>query len=273
MDFADHRKSRFQSKRLKKLEKKEQRLLQEKKPSLLTRKVQQITEPVRQKAQRVVPQQAVEKSVQVLEKAFEKSFDLVLEKGSGWIGKLCSEQKRLQRYEEFSQKPLCAWELSRLGCEVAMRASGNMVFSSVQGGVMGVLGIGLPDVPIFLAAVFKTLFEISLSFGYPYDLPQEQVYQMLLICAAVGTPEERYRATKDADDTAQQIRMGMMPKISREQAKVRASKALCSAALAGKMVQGTPIVGVYGGFKNGVLLKRIGSMAAVKYQQRMLRDF
>lgn len=40
----------------------------------------------------------------------------------------------------------------------------------------------------------------------------------------------------------------------------------------GKMVQGAPIIGVYGGFRNGVLLKQIGTVAAVKYQQRMLRE-
>ena len=58
---------------------------------------------------------------------------------------------------------------------------------SELGGLMGALGIGLPDVPIFLGAVFKTLFEISLRFGYPYDTQPEQIYQMLLICAAVGS--------------------------------------------------------------------------------------
>ena len=179
----------------------------------------------------------------------------------------------MQRYEVFSQKPLSGWELSKLGCEVAARASANMVFSSVQGGMMGALGIGLPDVPIFLAAVFKTLFEISLSFGYPYDTKQEQTYQMLLICAAVGEEAERKQAAVDANIVAQQIRMGAgICSVSFEEAKQRASKALCSAALMGKMVQGAPIIGVYGGFRNGVLLKQIGTVAAVKYQQRMLRE-
>lgn len=138
---------------------------------------------------------------------------------------------------------------------------------------MGALGIGLPDVPIFLAAVFKTLFEISLSFGYPYDTKQEQTYQMLLICAAVGEEAERKQAAVDANIVAQQIRMGAgICSVSFEETKQRASKALCDAALMGKMVQGAPIIGVYGGFRNGVLLKQIGTVAAVKYQQRMLRE-
>ena len=81
-----------------------------------------------------------------------------------------------------------------------------MAFSSVQGGLMGALGIGLPDVPIFLGAVFKTLFEISLRFGYPYDTQPEQIYQMLLICAAVGDEAQRRQASADADRIAQEMR-------------------------------------------------------------------
>ena len=201
---------------------------------------------------------------------------MVLEKGSRWIGKLCSEEKLREDYLQFAQKPLSSWELYKLGCKAAGRAGANMAFSSVQGGLMGALGIGLPDVPIFLGAVFKTLFEISLRFGYPYDTQPEQIYQMLLICAAVGDEAQRRQASADADRIAQEMRQkartGEELSISREQAKKRASHALCSAALAGKLVQGTPVIGVYGGFRNGVLLRQVGSMAAVKYQQRRLRE-
>lgn len=275
MELQNRRQSRLQQRKLHKLEKQEQRLL-EQRPSLLSRKAAEWTAPVKERVREKIPgraEQAAGKSAQVLQRAFEKSFELVLEKGSGMIARTFSEKKLLERYERFSKKPLSSWELSKLGTAVAMRASGNMVFSTVQGGAMGALGIGLPDVPIFLAAVFKTLFEISLSFGYPYNLPQEQVYQMLLICAAVGEESERYRASADADKVAEEIRRGTgRLSISREEARERASGALCSAALTGKIVQGAPIVGVYGGFRNGVLLRQIGGLAAVKYQQRMLRE-
>lgn len=273
MNFAERRQTRVKNKRLNRLGKKEERLLSPSAPSFVARKAQQIADPVKEKVLEKIPPKALEQSANLLEKAFEKSFDLVWEKGGSLIGRLCSGEKRLSRYEQFAQKPLSSWELSLLGGGVALRASATMVFSSVQGGVMGALGIGLPDVPIFLAAVFKTLFEISLSFGYPYDTPPEKVYQLLLICAAVADDEEERRsAGQDADCAAMQIHFGLLPAVTEEEAKSRASKALCSAALAGKMVQGMPIVGVYGGFRNGALLKQIGALAAVKYQQRMLRE-
>ena len=122
------------------------------------------------------------------------------------MDKLCSEEKLREDYLQFAQKPLSGWELYKLGCKAAGRAGANMAFSSVQGGLMGALGIGLPDVPIFLGAVFKTLFEISLRFGYPYDTQPEQIYQMLLICAAVGDEAQRRQASADADRIAQEMR-------------------------------------------------------------------
>ena len=155
---------------------------------MIAQKAGELTAPVREKLREKVPekfsdgaQAAAEKSTELLEKAFEKSFEVVLEKGSRWIGKLCSEEKLREDYLQFAQKPLSGWELYKLGCKAAGRAGANMAFSSVQGGLMGALGIGLPDVPIFLGAVFKTLFEISLRFGYPYDTQPEQIYQMLSV--------------------------------------------------------------------------------------------
>lgn len=96
---------------------------------------------------------------------------------------------------------------------------------------------------------------------------------MLLICAAVGEEAERKQAAVDANIVAQQIRMGAgICSVSFEEAKPAGPPRHLQCALMGKMVQGAPIIGVYGGFRNGVLLKQIGTVAAVKYQQRMLRE-
>lgn len=59
---------------------------------------------------------------------------MVLEKGSDLIGKTCSEQKLLEQYEAFANKPLSNWELSKLGAKAAARASANMVFPRYRAG-------------------------------------------------------------------------------------------------------------------------------------------
>ena len=140
MDREQKRKQRVQLRCLKKLDKKEEKLLEERKPSLIAQKAGELTAPVREKLREKVPekfsdgaQAAAEKSTELLEKAFEKSFEVVLEKGSRWIGKLCSEEKLREDYLQFAQKPLSGWELYKLGCKAAGRAGANMAFSSVQG--------------------------------------------------------------------------------------------------------------------------------------------
>lgn len=270
MNFENRKRSNVQRRRLQRLKDKEERLLEPKRPSFIGQKLRERTEPVRLQVEQKVPRKAVEKSAALLQAAFEKSFDVVLEKGSGLIAKTCSEQKLLEQYERFSGKPLSNWELSKLAAKAAARASANVVFSTVQGGLMGAIGIGLPDVPIFLAAVFKTLFEISLRFGFPCGTREEQLYQMLVICAAVGEEADRRTAVADLDLLAREIQIGAGVSFEWQQVKRRAAEALCAAALTGKVVQGVPVVGVYGGFRNGALLRQIGAMAAVKYQQRML---
>ena len=72
---------------------------------------------------------------------------------------------------------------------------------------------------------------------------------MLVICAAVGEPADRRRAASDLNLLARELQIGAGVSFSWEETKRRAAKALCSAALTGKVVQGVPIVGVYGGFR------------------------
>lgn len=102
---AKTREERLRERRLSKLERKEERLLEEKQPSFLSRKAAEMASPVIHKVKEKLPSKADNRTKigELLQKAFEKSFDVVLEKGSSWIGKICGEEKKLRRYETFSQ--------------------------------------------------------------------------------------------------------------------------------------------------------------------------
>lgn len=147
MDREQKRRQRVQLRCLKKLDKKEEKLLEPQKPSLIAQKAGELTAPVREKLREKVPekfsdgaQAAAEKSTELLEKAFEKSFEVVLEKGSRWIGKLCSEEKLREDYLQFAQKPLSGWELYKLGCKAAgsRRSQHGVLFGA--GGTDGCVG-------------------------------------------------------------------------------------------------------------------------------------
>ena len=71
----------------------------------------------------------------------------------------------------------------------------------------------------------------------------------------------------------QRVQLRCLKKLDKKEEKLlEPQKPSLIAQKAGKLVQGTPVIGVYGGFRNGVLLRQVGSMAAVKYQQRRLRE-
>ncbi|QRV21485.1 EcsC family protein [Lacrimispora saccharolytica] len=46
----------------------------------------------------------------------------------------------------------------------------NSSISVIEGGVLGAFGIGLPDIPLFLALVLKSVYEIALSYGNLFNL-------------------------------------------------------------------------------------------------------
>ena len=41
---------------------------------------------------------------------------------------------------------------------------------------MGFFGLGLPDIPLFLGVLLKSIYEVALSYGYTYDTQEEQIF-------------------------------------------------------------------------------------------------
>ena len=40
---------------------------------------------------------------------------------------------------------------------------------------MGVLGIGLPDIPVFTGMILKNIYETALQYGYSYESREENI--------------------------------------------------------------------------------------------------
>lgn len=52
----------------------------------------------------------------------------------------------------------------------------NMSITTVEGVGLGALGIGLPDIVIFIGMILKGIYEVSLRYGYDYDSTQEKYF-------------------------------------------------------------------------------------------------
>ena len=149
-----------------KLEVQEQRFLQkrsEKRESILNQKLEEKIPPKLQKT---------------LDTAFAKAFALIFEKGTGYMADVKQNSKSLR---SFSKKA---------------RDTGtkNLLLSGVSGIGMGVLGIGLPDIPVFTGMILKNIYETALQYGYSYESREEKYFILLLIRGAVSYYQKRNTA-------------------------------------------------------------------------------
>lgn len=246
------------------LRRKEERLLRAaEEEGALAQKSRELTDKIAQR----IP----EKLAATLDKAFYKAFFLIFEKGTGAIEKTFdAEELRTEfRVNDFrmEQKPNRkslrkmeqAGKKSRLfhSCATAMEGIG-----------LGALGIGLPDIPVFLAMLLRSLYEIAASYGYAYRERAEQILILRMITAALTDGAEKRQADALVDAWAE----GTATARSFEEEVQAASTALSQAMLTAKFIQGLPLVGIAGGISNPILYRRITTYAALKYKKRYLSE-
>ena len=208
-----------------------------------------------------------------LEAAFSKAFSVIFEKGSPVI-------ERTYRKEELERRAKRrACDISLLETRRSLRAPArkaqsaawkNAVISGAEGACLGVLGMGLPDVPIFVGILLRGMYETSLHYGYPYEGRTERYFILKLMETACSSGV----ALREGDLALNRfIESGEAPGAWLESRQVKAtSAALSDQVLYLKFLQGVPLAGAVGGVYNAPILRRVLSYACLKYQRRLLRD-
>lgn len=227
-----------------------------------------------------------------LNTAFYKAFELIFEKGTGIIEKTYQKEKKEQNYKinaYAADVRNTRRSLRAFGREAGASKTFNMAVSTVEGVGMGILGMGIPDIPLFLGVLLKSIYEIALSYGFSYETKQEQIFILKLIETALfhetalaeGNMELNLWMQGKKVDTAVSEQgefhevevedaMARSFEISREEQIKRTSDALAKELLYLKFVQGIPVVGVVGGLSDMVYQKKISDYAAIKYKRRFL---
>lgn len=244
------------------LEKKEARYL-------MRRREEKTSSALQQKLEEKIP----EKLEDTLNTAFIKAFDLVFEKGTGLIEKTYNKDQQKTDYQvreyaaglKESRKTVKAFGRQSQGTRMK-----NLMISGVEGVGLGLLGIGLPDIPLFTAVILKSVYEIALSYGFEYESEKEQWFILKMIETALKKGEELERNNSLLNAWIDQNGIGETVKGRKEQSKETAA-ALAEALLYMKFLQGIPVVGVAGGAADTVYLKKITDYAELKYKRRFLR--
>ena len=209
---------------------------------------------------------------ETLHAAFMKAFELVFQKGTGvisWAGR----QKNRQMDTQIRQYKADIRE-NRRNLRAFSRAAGrsglgNTLAAGAAGAGMGLLGVALPDVPLFTAMLLKSVYETAESFGFGHETQNERRFVLLLIdtalCSGAQLEEQDRRLNEFIQAGAWP---GDAPPLSVQ--LHRTARRLSEAVLYGKVLQNIPVVGVAGGVRDGVLVRRGQKYAAIKYRRRFL---
>lgn len=207
-----------------------------------------------------------------LEAAFGKAFGLVFSQGRVILEKGYDKEALLQDHEirDYAvQLKGGRRELRHMHKSASKAANRNLAITTVEGIGLGALGIGLPDIVLFLSTLLKSVYETSLSYGFDYAAPSEQLLILKMMAAALSHGEERAALNRDVDRLLEigghPIAQAALDAQMRQTASVFALDMLLL-----KFLQGTPIVGIIGGAANPVYYRRVMSYVQLKYRKRYL---
>ena len=213
-----------------------------------------------------------EKLQGTLDTAFAKAFHLIFEKGTAVIEKTYRKDEIEKQYKinEFANEIRQNKKTIRTFSKKA-KGSGakNLVMSGAAGIGMGILGVGLPDIPVFTAMILKSIYEIAMHYGYSYETEEEQYFILLLIQGAVSHGRQMLEINQTINYYIDSHKW--REKETREQMIQKTAGYLSKELLYMKFLQGIPVVGAVGGAYDVVYLKQITEYANLKYERRFLK--
>lgn len=226
-----------------------------------------------------------EKLQATLETAFYKGFCTILTGGTGLLEKTFSKEKLEAEYKtrEYAQEIYH----TRKNLAAAKKAAGRQTAMSVagagaEGAVLGLLGIGLPDIPLFLGMLLRSLYTLALHYGIDYEKEEEK--ELLLDLIELSLYHGKDLRERNARMNQRLYEMALQDRKSHRQGEPavsevrdrgddpvrRAAKALSGELLYLKFLQGIPLAGIIGGVYDGIYLKKITACTALKLERRYL---
>ena len=212
-----------------------------------------------------------EKVYHSLEAAFSKAFSVVFTQGVGVIEKTYNRRNLEETHsvQDYAvQVKGGRKELQQIKRNAGRSGMANTALATVEGIGLGALGIGLPDIVLFVGMLLKGIYETALSYGFAYDTPEERLLILRMMEAAL---------TKGPAFAVKNVRVdGMieeMPQVGDDELQTQIQKTGNTFAvdmLLLKFVQGFPIVGILGGAANPVYYNKVMRYVQIKYQKRYL---
>jgi hypothetical protein len=274
-DKEGKRKRQVLSKQLKDIEKQEEKILYKKENTFIKDKIvkdkiiQEKIIPLANMIQNKIPARLID----TLDAAFYKGFCLVFEKGNTYIEKTYNKDKKQLEFDLNNyaiDKKLSKKHIKKLDKPSNYSKAINSSIAVLEGGVLGLLGIGIPDIPLLIAVIVRTVNEIALSYGYQYEREEEKAYILYIICGAMTKGETQREFDQKINLLGQLLDSNQGTQIQLEEEMKITASILSESLLTAKFIQGIPVVGIVGGVVNHNIISKIGKYAKLKYKKRYL---
>lgn len=212
-----------------------------------------------------------DKLQETLDAAFAKAFHVIFDKGTDYIEKTYNKESLEHEHQvdmyaaELRQDKKALRNFSKKASATGRK---NILISGAAGIGMGLVGVGLPDIPVFTGMLLKNIYEIALQYGFEYESEEERYFILRLIEGSLSYGDDIVAINRELNEYIYSLEI---PKdYDKEEQIKKTSAALSSELLYMKFLQGIPIVGAVGGAYDVIYMKKVNDYAKLKYNRRFL---
>ena len=207
-----------------------------------------------------------------LESAFCKAFSVVFDQGRSIIEKGYNKEELQADHaiRDFAvQLKGGRKELKQMNRSAKQSDLVNMAVTTVEGIGLGALGVGMPDIVLFLGNLLKGVYETALSYGFDYNSRQEQLLILKMMQTALSNGENWIQRNREVDEMLELEPVDITEDEFKQQKKDTASTFAMDMLLL-KFIQGLPVAGIIGGAANPFYYKKVMKYVQLKYRERYL---
>lgn len=208
-----------------------------------------------------------------LESAFCKGFGLVFDQGRAIIEKGYNKDDIQADYaiRDFAvQLKGGRKELKKMHSSAKQSDLLNLAVTTVEGVGLGAIGVGMPDIVLFLGTLLKGVYETALNYGFDYESQQEKMLILKMMQTALSNGENWAKRNAEVDRMLVLETVGITDEDFNRQLKETAS-AFAVDMLLLKFIQGLPVVGIIGGAANPLYYSKVMKYVQLKYRKRYLQ--
>ncbi len=214
-----------------------------------------------------------EKVTTGLQKAFSKAFRLVFEKGVVIIEKTYDKDSLVKEFQinDYAMDVKGGRkEIGRIRSGATGSNALNTVVTTIEGISLGALGIGLPDIVIWVGVMLRGIYETALKYGFEYETSGEKMFILKMLQTSMADGEDWTNLNLENNRyIIGKAKMVFYEKELKHQID-KTANAFAEKMLVAKFIQGLPIIGILGGVANPIYYQKIMQYVQLKYRKRYL---